>query len=100
MNHKRVYRIMKRHRLLLPRHSGPRVPRTHEGVVRTPRSNQRWCSDAFEIPCPNGETVRVAFALDCCDREVLGYVATTGGISGALIRDLCQEEKCLSVFQD
>jgi len=25
--------------------------------------------------------VRVAFALDCCDREAMGHVATTGGIT-------------------
>lgn len=48
VNQKQVYRIMKRHRLLLPRHSGPRVPMTHEGMERTPRSNQRLCSDEFE----------------------------------------------------
>lgn len=25
----------------------------------------------------NGEKVRVAFALDCCDQEAMGHVATT-----------------------
>ena len=30
--------------------------------------NTRWCSDGLEIGCYNGERVRVAFALDCCDR--------------------------------
>ena len=33
--------------------------------------NRRWCSDGFEIGCDNGERVRVAFALDCCDREAM-----------------------------
>jgi hypothetical protein len=28
--------------------------------------------------------VRVAFALDCHDREVVGWVATTAGISGEI----------------
>jgi putative transposase len=32
--------------------------------------------------------VRVAFALDCCDREALGYVATTEGIKGEDVCDL------------
>ena len=36
----------------------------------------------------NGERVRVAFALDCCDREAMSYVATTGGITGKDVRDL------------
>ncbi|GEP07631.1 hypothetical protein MOX02_56690 [Methylobacterium oxalidis] len=32
--------------------------------------------------------MRVAFALDCCDREAMGYVATTAGITGEDVRDL------------
>jgi putative transposase len=32
--------------------------------------------------------LRVAFALDCCDREAMSFVATTGGISGDDVRDL------------
>ena len=90
VNHKRVYRIMKMNKLLLQRHAG-RAVRVHEGTIAMLRSNLRWCSDAFEIACWNGEHVRVAFSLDCCDREVMSYVATTGGISGELIRDLIAE---------
>jgi hypothetical protein len=41
---------------------------------------KNWCSDAFEIGCDNGEKVRVALALDCCDREAISWVATTGGM--------------------
>lgn len=87
INHKRVYRLMKINHLLLQRHTG-RPIRLHEGTVITLRSNMRWCSDMFEIPCWNGEKVRVIFALDCADREVLSYVATTGGIAGEMVRDL------------
>lgn len=29
--------------------------------------------------------------MDCCDREVMSYVATTGGICGDMIRDLMAE---------
>src|SRR2546429_1110342 len=50
--------------------------------------NRRWCSDGFEIGCDNGERVRVAFALDCCDREAMSFLATTSGVSGENIRDL------------
>jgi len=32
--------------------------------------------------------VRVAFALDCCDREAMAWVATTQGIKGEDVRDL------------
>jgi putative transposase len=34
------------------------------------------------------ERVRVAFALDCCDREAMSLLATTGDISGDDLRDL------------
>lgn len=90
VNRKRVYRIMKRNGLLLQRYGrGP--TRCHNGVIMTSESNQRWCSDIFEIPCWNGEVVRVSFAMDCCDREVMSYVASTSGISGEMIRDLIVE---------
>jgi putative transposase len=87
-NHKRVYRVMKAHGLLLQRHAGGPEQRRHDGRVAVDRSNLRWCSDGFEIGCDNGEKVRVAFALDCCDREVLGHVATTEGIKGEDVQDL------------
>jgi putative transposase len=88
VNAKRVYRLMKKHGLLLERHTGRRRPREHDGQIATIRSNCRWCSDALEFTCWNGEVVRVAFALDCHDREVISWVATTAGISGEMIRDM------------
>lgn len=90
VNAKRVYRIMKAQRWLLARHTG-KSTRTHDGVIITLRSNLRWCSDAFEIRCWSGERVQVAFSLDCCDREVMSYVATTAAITGEMIRDLMAE---------
>jgi transposase InsO family protein len=91
VNAKRVYRLMRRHGLSLARHTGRRRPREHDGQIATLRSNVRWCSDGLEFTCWNGETVRIAFALDCHDREVIGWVATTGGISGEMIRDMMVE---------
>ena len=96
VNTKRVYRLMKKHGLLLERHTGRRRPREHDGQVATIRSNCRWCSDALEFTCWNGEVVRVAFALDCHDREVISWIATTAGISGEMIRDMmvrCVEQR-------
>lgn len=55
------------------------ITRPHLSAMRT--RNMRWRSDGLEIGCDNGEKVRVAFALDCCDREAMSYVATTGGIT-------------------
>jgi transposase InsO family protein len=90
VNAKRVYRIMKAQSWLLARHTG-KSTRTHDGVIITLRSNLRWCSDAFEIRCWSGERVQVAFSLDCCDREVMSYVATNAAITGEMVRDLMAE---------
>jgi transposase InsO family protein len=90
VNEKRVYRIMAMNNLLLQKHTG-RPTRTHDGEIITLKSNTRWCSDVFAIICWNAEIVWVAFSLDCCDREVMSYIATTAGISGEMIRDLMAE---------
>ena len=92
VNHKRVYRVMRAAGWLLARHTGrPLDSRAHDGTIAVTSSNRRWCSDGFEIGCINAERVRVAFALDCCDREAMSWVATTGGIDGALVCDLMVE---------
>jgi len=91
VNPKRVYRLMKTNGLLLARHTGRPNERSHTGKVITLKPNLRWCSDAFEIRCWNDEVVRVAFSLDCCDREAMRYVATTGGITAEMIQDLLLE---------
>ena len=87
-NPKRVYHVMKVHGLLLQRDGKQRVVRRHDGRVAVDQRNARWCSDGLEIACDNGEKVRVAFALDCCDREAMGHVATTGGITAEDVQDL------------
>lgn len=89
VNHKRVYRVMRDHQLLLHRHTGKKPTRTHDGQVITLRSNTRWCSDSFEICCWNRDVVRVVFSLDTCDRECMRWRATVNaGIDGELVRDL------------
>ena len=87
VNVKRVYRVMKVHGLLLQRHSGAGIERRHDGRIAVDRSDIRWCSDGFEIGCDNGERVRIVFTLDCCDREAISWVATTGGINGNAVHD-------------
>lgn len=90
INHKRIYRIMKENRLLLPAY-GKRPTRVHEGKIITLRSNTRWCSDTFTLQCQNGDRIFVAFVLDTCDREIIGFISSTIGIDGAAIRDLMVE---------
>ena len=43
--------------------------------------------------------MRVAFALDCHDREVIGWMATTAGISGEMIRDMMVELRRAALWQ-
>jgi len=87
-NHKRVYRVMKTNGLLLERSTGDSAERRHDGTIAVAESNLRWCSDGFTISCDNGERVDVAFALDCCDREAIDWIGTSGAIAGEHIRDL------------
>ena len=87
INHKRVYRMMRDHGLLLSKYA-EKPQRTHEGKVMTLKSNLRWCSDIFEIRCWNGDRVFVSFSLDCCDREVLSFVAQPQHLLSENIQDL------------
>ena len=92
VNAKRIYRLTRKHDLLLQRHTVRRRLRGEDGQVITIRSNCRWCSDAFEFTCWNGEVVRVAFARDrrdyvrgpdpgrrcsLCTRAIAGWRTTT-----------------------
>lgn len=92
VNVKRVYRVMRDHDLLLERRrKQPGVARRHEGRVAVDTSNTRWCSDGFEFRCEDGEKLRVTFALDCCDREAISWVASANGYSGDDVRDVMLE---------
>ena len=96
VNHKRVFRLMAQGKLLLQPNVGTRPIRAHESRVIAPASNQRWSSNAFKVGCWNGEVVRVVFAIDTCDREIIAWQAATTGISGETVRDLmlaCVEQR-------
>lgn len=92
VNVKRVYRVMRDHDLLLERRrKQPGVARRHDGRVTVDTSNTRWCSDGFEFRCEDGEKLRVTFALDCCDREAISWVASANGYRGDDVRDVMLE---------
>ncbi|EGJ19316.1 integrase catalytic subunit (plasmid) [Cereibacter sphaeroides WS8N] len=92
VNHKRVYRIMQAHNLLLARKYSERPEHVHDGKVIVMRSNLRWCSDGFEFTCWNGDIVRGAFIIDAHDREIIAWRAVVNaGISGSDIRDIMLE---------
>lgn len=87
-NEKRIRRVMRLHSLQIPPKVRRRTGRAHTGRIATERANLRWCSDALEIACWNGEIVQVGFALDCCDREALAWVAAPRDLAGEDIRTL------------
>jgi transposase InsO family protein len=93
LNSKRIYRIMARHQLLLPKAPLRRQSsRVHDGRVSVATSDLRWCSDGFEIKCDSGQTVTATFAKDCCDREILAWRAWVGkGLPGEPVRDMLIE---------
>lgn len=71
VNAKRVLRILQVNGLTPAPHTARRPGRIHDGVVVALRSNVRWCSDHLELHCQDGAIVRVLFAIDACDREIM-----------------------------
>jgi putative transposase len=87
-NLKRIQRVMDVNGWTLPRATRRRTGRAHRGLIQRAVSNERWCSDALEIVCWNGQIVQIAFALDCHDREALAYVAAPRDLRGTDIQQL------------
>lgn len=89
INVKRVDGVMRDHQLLLERRiKQPGVARRHKDRIPVTASDTRWCSDGLEFRCEDGAKLSVTFALDCCDRKAIGWVASPTGYSGDDIRDL------------
>lgn len=86
----RIQRVLELTGWKLPRSTRRRTGRAHTGQLRRAVSNERWCSDGFEIACWNGEIVPVAFALDCHDRECVAVVAVPRTLAGRDIQQLMQ----------
>ena len=52
---------------------------------------------ALKLAATTQRKFRVAFALDCCDREAIAHVATTQGIKSEDVQDLvitAVEKRC------
>jgi putative transposase len=88
VNAKRVLRILQANGLTLAPHTARRPGRTHDGIVVALHSNVRWCSDHLELRCRDGAVVRVLFAIDACDREIMAWSAATTGVSAEMVCDL------------
>jgi putative transposase len=70
-----LHRYMKEEGLLITRHRTRGSSRTHTGQIAVQESNTRWASDITSIKCWNGEKLRVAFLMDCCDRSIIAWRA-------------------------
>jgi putative transposase len=66
--------------------------RKHEGKVVVKQIKTVWCSDTWELPCANCERVRMAFALDRCELEIMSWASTKKGIDAGLIDDLMMQK--------
>lgn len=93
VNLKRMHRVTKADGLLLPRSLKRRDSGlAHDGKVAVEQSNQRWCSDGFEIACDNGGVVTGIFMKDGCDREITAWRTWIGRRSpGESVRDMMIE---------
>jgi transposase InsO family protein len=96
VNHKRVYRVMKRAGLLLAPHTGRGRQRPHDGEVATAVSNRRWAADVFEIPCWNGDAVRVALTPTIA-RSSSGPPAPAGSAGSRCATSFCSRSSGASV---
>ena len=74
--------------LLFRQGQKPLDTRKHEGAAAVKESDTRCYPDGLKLSCDNEERVRVAFAQNCGEREIMSWVATTKGIDAGLVGDL------------
>ncbi len=70
-----THRFMKENDLLLNKSRTRGSNREHSGKISVDTPNTRWASDITSIKCWNGEKLRLAIVLDCCDRSVIAWKA-------------------------
>ncbi|MDW7692030.1 IS3 family transposase [Flammeovirgaceae bacterium SG7u.111] len=70
-----VHKFMKQENLLVKRGRKRGAGRPHTGKIAVGQPNTRWASDITSIKCWNGQKVRFAYVLDCCDRSIIAWTA-------------------------
>ena len=78
--------MIKVHGLPLARDSPTGAERRHDGRVAVAQPDTLWRSDDIGIGCDNGEEVHVTFALDCCGRKAISWIAAATDLTGSDIR--------------
>ena len=64
---------MKEEDLLIKRNRTRGSSRPHTGKISVLNPNTRWASDITSIKCWNGEKMRLAIIIDCCDRSIIAW---------------------------
>ena len=70
-----VHKFMKEEGLLITRTRPRGASRPHTGKIAVEAPNTRWASDITSIKCWNGQKLRFAYVLDCCDRSLFAWRA-------------------------
>jgi len=70
-----LHRHMKENNLLIKRNRTRGIGRDHSGKIMVDTPNTRWATDITSIKCWNGEKLRVAVIIDCCDRSIVAWKA-------------------------
>ncbi len=70
-----LHRYMKENGLLIQRNRKRGSSRPHTGKVQVDDPNTRWASDITSIKCWNGQKLRLAIVIDCCDRSIISWSA-------------------------
>ena len=70
-----VHRFMKEEGLLIKKNRTRGNNRPHKGTISVKETNTRCASDITCIKCWNGQKLRVAIVIDCCDRSIISWKA-------------------------
>lgn len=70
-----LHKYLKAQNLLILKNRTRGVGRDHSGKIKVDQINTRWATDITSIKCWNGEKLRLAVVLDCCDRSIIAFKA-------------------------
>jgi putative transposase len=96
VNHKAVYRVLKRRGWLVHQRPCTPRPRVQGRVSQAAQSNERWAMDVTHVPCGPDGWAHLAAVIDCHDREVIGYEFALRGRAKEAERAI--EAACLARF--
>ena len=96
INRKAVYWALKLKGWFVHQRSSTPRPRVRGSISRAARSNDRWAMDVTHIDCGSDGWAHLAAAIDCHDREIIGYELAMRARAKEAERAL--EEACIARF--